>query len=364
SDNLFVVSQDGFLYKFSSAGSVSPSTRVNPTPFSGLPGGIAFDPAGRLFIARRNAGDIVQVDPANGVILKTVAKQLRCPLGLASEATGDLLVSYGSCRDGVTRIVNPTSASPSREEVAPGSGDVDGVAVGPDGSIYLVSDRHKVLRKSAGTPIATLADLPFADGIAVANQRKLPFLVVARNDGIITRVNLGTPVTTTDLLTGGSRGDFLAVDSKGCVYPDQSDRVLKLTNPDGKCSTSSGAGSNSGSGGDGLGDGLFPSTPPENPVGLPPNKSCIDTREFKFRLHHAPHARVVRVDTFVNRKFKQRVRGHALKTFTIRRLPKKKFTLRIVAWQNTGSRLVSTRTYRGCKKGKPTTRAHHHRHHH
>jgi hypothetical protein len=44
----------------------------------------------------------------------------------------------------------------------------------------------------------------------------------------------------------------------------------------------------------------------------------------------------------------------------LRRLPRRKFTVRIVATKNTGSKLISVRTYKGCKKGKPQTRAHHH----
>jgi hypothetical protein len=34
--------------------------------------------------------------------------------------------------------------------------------------------------------------------------------------------------------------------------------------------------------------------------------------------------------------------------------------VRIVATQSTGSKLVSVRRYKGCTKGKPQTRAHHH----
>jgi len=42
-------------------------------------------------------------------------------------------------------------------------------------------------------------------------------------------------------------------------------------------------------------------------------------------------------------------------------LPQETFTVKITALQQSGSKLVSTRTYSGCDKGKPTTRAVHHR---
>jgi hypothetical protein len=39
----------------------------------------------------------------------------------------------------------------------------------------------------------------------------------------------------------------------------------------------------------------------------------------------------------------------------LKRLPKGKFRVRIVATTNKGSRTISVRHYRGCRKGKPRT---------
>ena len=36
--------------------------------------------------------------------------------------------------------------------------------------------------------------------------------------------------------------------------------------------------------------------------------------------------------------------------------PKKRFVVKIVATENTGSQLISTRVYDGCKKSRPRTR--------
>jgi hypothetical protein len=49
------------------------------------------------------------------------------------------------------------------------------------------------------------------------------------------------------------------------------------------------------------------------------------------------------------------VRGHRVTRITIPRLPRKHFRVRIVAHWNTGERTVSTRVYKGCKKGRPHT---------
>jgi hypothetical protein len=95
---------------------------------------------------------------------------------------------------------------------------------------------------------------------------------------------------------------------------------------------------------------------------LPAAVPCVDKRRFKFRLHHAPHQRVVKVKVFVNKKLKKTVRRHNVRTVAIAALPQQRFVVKIVAYQSSGSRLESTRTYKGCNKSRPKTRAHHHRH--
>lgn len=94
---------------------------------------------------------------------------------------------------------------------------------------------------------------------------------------------------------------------------------------------------------------------------LPPARRCVDRRKFSFRLHHARRARVVNVQVYVNGRLKVTRRGRDIKRVTIKRLPKKHFKVRIVSTQSTGSKLVSTRTYRRCKKGRPHTRGIHRR---
>jgi hypothetical protein len=84
--------------------------------------------------------------------------------------------------------------------------------------------------------------------------------------------------------------------------------------------------------------------------------SCSAKRSVRFKLHHAKGARVVKVVAYVNGKRKLSRRGHDIKSVTLRRLPTKRFVVRIVATHSSGSQLVSTRTFKGCKKTRPTTR--------
>jgi hypothetical protein len=85
-------------------------------------------------------------------------------------------------------------------------------------------------------------------------------------------------------------------------------------------------------------------------------RGCVDRRKFSFRLHHARRARVVDVRVFVNGKRRLHKRGRNIRRVTLRRLPKRKFKVKIVATQSGGSKLISTRTYRGCRKSRPHTR--------
>jgi hypothetical protein len=90
--------------------------------------------------------------------------------------------------------------------------------------------------------------------------------------------------------------------------------------------------------------------------GLLPARACVDRRKFSFTLHHAKRARVVRVAAYVNGKRKLLKHGRNIRRITLKRLPKKKFKVRIVATQSSGAELISTRTYRGCTKSRPKTR--------
>jgi dienelactone hydrolase len=83
---------------------------------------------------------------------------------------------------------------------------------------------------------------------------------------------------------------------------------------------------------------------------------CSAKRRVRFKLHHARGQRVVKVEAFVNGKRKLRRRGRDIDAITLRRLPRKPFTVRIVSTHSSGSQLVSTRRFKGCKKTRPRTR--------
>ena len=365
-NRLYVTDQaDGWLYRFDGSGPADTAHRVGSAPLGSRPAGIAFDAQDHLYVVRYGNKDVVQVDPNTGAILRTVVSGLRCPFGLAPDPiSGDLFLTEPSCNSNLMRIVNVASPAPFVVPFATGFAGPDGITSTPDGTIYVIEASPgrvvQVAGTASGTPgqKTTLATLSGADGLGIGagSGSTPPFVIVNRTNGSVTRVDLASgSQSNTELVTGGSRGDFPAVGFDGCLYATQTDRVLKITAPNDTCGQ-----------GAGLLGRLLPSTPPKlsggsNALRLPARKGCVDRRRFTFKLHHARGTRIVQADAFVNGKRKVHLRRRSITRITLKKLPKGKFRVRIVARQSNGSRKVSTRTYNGCAKSRPTTRSHRHR---
>jgi beta-glucosidase len=84
---------------------------------------------------------------------------------------------------------------------------------------------------------------------------------------------------------------------------------------------------------------------------------CRRAPAIGFKLHRSRHSRVVRVEAFVNGKRTLVRTGRDIRRITLSGLPRSgKLAVRIVATHNTGSKVVSTRSWNGCTKGKPRVR--------
>jgi hypothetical protein len=234
---------NGLLYKFGPNGGVA-TTAINSTPIGATLLGLTFSKDGRLYGVRRAVGDVVEINPTTGAVIRVVASVSGGENGIATDPiSGDLFVttSFG----GLWRI-SGFSSGPGTATQYTGLDDNDGIVFAPDGTLFVAGINGEVWSIS-GTggptpPIVTvLATLPGRpDGIAlaanVANPGRPPFLFVNRNDGTLSKVDLTqSPPIVSNVFTGGSRGDFVAVGPDGCAYATQTDRVLKVTNADGSC---------------------------------------------------------------------------------------------------------------------------------
>src|SRR4051794_39734430 len=92
-------------------------------------------------------------------------------------------------------------------------------------------------------------------------------------------------------------------------------------------------------------------------LGIPaaPKPACVDRRSFRFKLN-AGRSRVTKVEVFVNGVRKVVKRGRNIRFVTLRKLPRKRFVVRVVTTLANGSKRDSVRVYSGCKKSRPRTR--------
>ncbi len=85
---------------------------------------------------------------------------------------------------------------------------------------------------------------------------------------------------------------------------------------------------------------------------------CLRPSTLAFKLHRTGRNRVVRVEAFANGRRRLRRTGRDITRITLKGMKRGgRLTIRIVATHNTGSKVVSTRTYDGCRKSKPRVRA-------
>ncbi len=246
SGNLFVGDiVNGFIYKFGPGGGVaSAATQLNATPFfhGSPPHGMAFGKDGRFYVNLFSTGEVVELDPSNGTIIRTVATTVPFASALATDPlSGDLFVDQSGAGSTIFRVSNFANG-PGTVTIYATVPLADGLAFGPDGTLYAAAIGLGGVVKINGTNSATpgastfIVGVPSIDGMAISADPNTPFLYGNRNDGIITKVDLTTgPPTLTNIFTGGTRGDFAAVGFDGCLYATQTDRVVKVTNADGTC---------------------------------------------------------------------------------------------------------------------------------
>ena len=224
--------------------------------YSGV-AGLAFSKSGRLYMAGNWTGhNIVEVDPDNGNVIRTVVANMPCPLALAVDPiSGDLFASNIFCEGGgIMRISGFESGRVVATRYA-GTQDADGIAFAPDGTLYAAGGNTvmRIAGTNSSTPgaVEQLASVSNADGIAYspATSTSDAFLVVVRTDGEIDR--LGLDGSLTPILTGASRGDLATVGPDQCVYADLQDRVIKVGPSVGNCAFSAPPGPGGGAAGGG-----------------------------------------------------------------------------------------------------------------
>jgi sugar lactone lactonase YvrE len=360
SDNLYVVdSADANIYRFDQdGGAASDVTRLTSSPIPGEPTGLAVAADGRMYLARHTAGDIVEIDPGTATVLRRVAGGLTCASALAVDpASGDLFVSGNECASSIYRVSPTTGQVSAYTSNTPG---VDGIAFGNQGTLY-AADAGAILsiqgtQAPAPGSVTEIARVTGADGLAFAPADKsgqIPYLIVNRTDGTVTKVDIGQGSTTsTDIMTGGTRGDLAAVDSSGCLYVTQARSIVRITPAHGACAlapTTTGSVPPAGV-------VLEPQdAEPQDANGMqlgttgPHAKRCVPRRTLTIRLRQRGRVRLRSAVIYVNGRVSARIRGSKLRgRIVLRRLPRGAVKVKVVAVDSRGRRLTTVMRYRNC----------------
>jgi uncharacterized repeat protein (TIGR01451 family) len=237
--NLLVTdARAGALYKIPPGGGDVGSHKVRDG--YGIAAGLAWDKDGRLYMARRDRGDVIEINPANGDVVRTVVGGMPCPVGLATDPiSGDLFVSNNFCGGGAIMRITGFGPGPGVARPYAGSQDADGITFAPDGTLYAAAEDSivRIDGTNTSTPgkVSELARVTNSDGIAYAPATPTDdeYLVVNRTTGEIDRVDFDGRVNP--IVTGTSRGDLVTVGPDHCIYAALQDRVLKLGPATGAC---------------------------------------------------------------------------------------------------------------------------------
>ncbi|HEY3186378.1 MAG TPA: sialidase family protein, partial [Solirubrobacteraceae bacterium] len=88
----------------------------------------------------------------------------------------------------------------------------------------------------------------------------------------------------------------------------------------------------------------------------PPPRGCVAAQRLIFRIGRVPGGRVVRAVVYVNGRRLLRVRGRDLRRVSFARPRGTRLVVRIVTTNNKRGRVVTVRSYRGCKRSPLKTR--------
>jgi sugar lactone lactonase YvrE len=187
---------------------------------------------GNLYMTQQAAGQVVQVND-DGALIQSITSTPAGATGIIPDPfTGHLFVSvigpttgsFGGILD-----VDPVNHTYRVFSTTP----VDGMALSADGSLLYAASGYDVLgfNTANGQKVfdtGALLTTGFTDSIALGAGSLAGNLFVDTQAGTVIEYNLSTAATEV-LASGGSRGDFVAVDpNNGTLLVTQSDSVMRI----------------------------------------------------------------------------------------------------------------------------------------
>jgi hypothetical protein len=212
---------------------------------------------GKLYAARAStgsgiSGDIVEINPTTGAVVRTLASGLSCPFSLVIDPLGGDLFFDGGC-DGsftdprVRRIRNPDSVTPTLEDYVTLPASPNGkMSFAPDGTLYVVTgyfNASPTISRVSGTNVPgtpTITTVPGVNsnfwvniGEISTNGAARSLLTLAPTTLELTLVDITTNPPTRTVLARNLGGGEIGPD--GCLYAPIETVVYRLTDSTGSC---------------------------------------------------------------------------------------------------------------------------------
>ncbi len=301
SGNLYVNEfPTGNIYKFPpGGGAAGPSTQLNSTSLGVTLSGLAFDSSGNLFAsldltsASATTGAVIQLNPSNGTMTRTISPGLSCPTTISIDPLSGDLFTDDTCtgfatNDSVWRIASPGGASPSTSvyTALPAAPNAT-LAFAPGGTIYAwaFTGSEVNVAQISGTNGPTPPTVSVLPGLQLSNLGLLAggtgngtFLIATPfvNNAVvgIDNVDLTTsPPTLGTSFATTSGANFMTFGPDGCIYAAQGTTVFKITDTSGGCSYG--------------GTSLASPTLVLSPTAVSPNPAQGTSQTFDAMLHYA-----------------------------------------------------------------------------
>jgi hypothetical protein len=185
--------------------------------------------AGRYYLTQQATGRVVEVS-ANGAFIQNIVNIGNATGIVANPANGLLYVSTGA----QILAVDPIAKTFAVFNAA----NADGLTISGDGKTLYAEASGRIFGYDTTSKAQVFDSGPISggpDGTVFGAGALSGNLFVNTNGGTLIEIDIAT-LAQTLLFTGGTRGDFVSVDTAtGTLLFTQSDTVLRLTAPQGGC---------------------------------------------------------------------------------------------------------------------------------
>ena len=256
----------GNIYKIPVGGGVA-TAPLNSSPLGVTLTGLAFDKNANLFASfgvtsgGPTTGAVVQLDPSNGSIMRTISPGLTCPTVISIDPlsgdlfTDDTCFGNGADNPSIWRVSNPSGASPSTSVYATTPNTPNStIAFAPGGTLYIWNDAQ--VAKVSGTNVSGPPAITILPGLnagftgMIAGGQGIggdgTFLIenpFNASSGIPVGINLvdltTNPPSQANSFTTASGANTLTVGPDGCIYAAEGTTVFRISDQAGGCSYAS-----------------------------------------------------------------------------------------------------------------------------